>query len=191
MKKRNYAGVWANCIDENGGKIGKEIKSPYIEGRLFELIERNIIIGEKLPCFRTDLLKKYPFPQKKNCNQYVPEGIIWLKIAEKYKIRFLSKRLRVYYKDDNDKNSVMYRSKADNFALWGRLMFSITIINLIPNYFPRFSTTFFKHIILFIFIIKRNNYNLNHYINMIDLKFIRVLVIMIYPFGILFRNKVK
>lgn len=187
--KDDYAGIWANCIDQNGVIIGKETKSPFIEGRLFDLIERNIISGEKLPCFRTDLLKMFPFPKKENCNQYVPEGVIWLKIAEKHKIRILSNNLRIYHKSHNDKNSIMHKIKEKNYADWGKLMFSITVLNLISNYFPRHCFTFLKHIIIFIFIVKRNDYNLYHYIKMIDFKFIRYLAIALYPLAIFFQKE--
>ena len=180
-KRKQYVGIWSNCVNQNGVKIGKEIKRPFLDGNLFNLIHNNIITGEKLPCFRTEILKNHPYPTKKNCNEYVPEGVVWFEISEMYKIRFLPDYLRVYHQDIEDENAVMNIVKNDNYGLWGRLMLTIRIINICQIYFPKFPIVLFKAILRFIILIKKSGYSLSQNLKLIENKFIKALIILIFP----------
>tara|TARA_A100001015_G_C15006600_1_gene720996 strand:- start:344 stop:1255 length:912 start_codon:yes stop_codon:yes gene_type:complete len=181
-----YCGIWGNSVNQNGVKIGTEIKSPFIDGKLFDLTQKKIIIGEKLPSFRTEILKKHPFPTKINCNEYVPEGVVWIEISEEYKMRFLSDSLRIYYQDIEDEKTIMNIVKNDNYGYFGKLMFSIKILNIVKNYFPKYILIFSKHIIRFIILIKESEYSLFKYLTLIENKVVRTLIIIIYPASSLF-----
>lgn len=50
---------------------------------------------------RTQILKKYPFPEDKSV-RFVPENIVWDAIASQYKIRCINDALRVFYQDSGN-----------------------------------------------------------------------------------------
>ena len=45
---------------------------------------------------RTDVLRQFPFPEGE---RFVPEGLVWNRIARKYSARFVNEALRIYYFD--------------------------------------------------------------------------------------------
>jgi len=48
------------------------------------------------------ILRQFTFPKEYFNNGYIPEGILWSRIAEAgYKIIFINEPLRIYHNDDN------------------------------------------------------------------------------------------
>ncbi len=63
------------------------------------------IRGEKWGFHRTDVLRKYPFPEIPNCS-YVPESLVWNAIALRYRKRFVNEPLRIYYSAVRDERQI-------------------------------------------------------------------------------------
>lgn len=82
----------------------------YIEGRINKHIG-----GDKAEVFYTDILKKYPFPVYDN-EKFVPEDLIWIKMAQKYKMVHINKCIYIsdYLNDGLTKNGRKNKIESPN-----------------------------------------------------------------------------
>ncbi len=89
----DYCGVAGLCADRNGNIIGDRYP---IEAEHSTLRERQYVHkvrGEKWGCMRMDICREYPFP---DIDGFVPEGLVWLDIAKKYKDYCINEVWRIY-----------------------------------------------------------------------------------------------
>ena len=142
--QNNYAGIWGNCVDHDGQIFGEPFPRDRMDGKIFSLTNSGQLVGEKLPCFRTDILRHFPFPVLPGNSEYVPEGIVWLLISEKHMIRFINYSVRVYHQDIFDKDSLLNKTRNPLTGAWGKMIYCITCINLFENYFPKIFIIFIK-----------------------------------------------
>lgn len=79
---------------------------------LFEYRYTLKIKGDRAEVFKTDILKKYPFP-KFDDEKFVPESIIWNRIAQKYSMLFFNENVYEceYLEDGLSANSIFLRRK--------------------------------------------------------------------------------
>ncbi|MCM8757818.1 MAG: glycosyltransferase family 2 protein [Candidatus Omnitrophica bacterium] len=93
------AGVSGLCAYRDGSIVGTKypldsMDSDHIEIRTFYDVK-----GDKAEVFRTDILREFPFPS--NLGKFVPEGLIWNRIGQKYKMRYVNKIWRyIEYQPD-------------------------------------------------------------------------------------------
>ncbi|MBI3070816.1 MAG: glycosyltransferase family 2 protein [Deltaproteobacteria bacterium] len=139
-----YAGIIGHSSDANGKLAGKRLPSSHVDGSHFELVAGGVMVGEKLPSYRTDLLRGYPFPERHGDNSLVPEGVVWLRIGEAYTVRCIDTIVRVYHRDLTDDNTLMNRFKSPTSNAWGRMQYGIVALNLARTYWPRFAPMFAK-----------------------------------------------
>ena len=96
QQRAGFSGVSVLCMDQNGNLVGDLFPKDVIDSDSLELRYKYKVKGEKWGFHRTDILRRYPFPE--NLKQtYVPEDIVWNKIARKYKTRFVNEQLRIYW----------------------------------------------------------------------------------------------
>ena len=96
QQRGRFSGVSVLCMDQNGNLVGDLFPEDVMDSDSLELRYRYKVKGEKWGFQRTDILRRYPFPE--NLKQtYVPEDIVWNKIARKYKTRFVTEQLRIYW----------------------------------------------------------------------------------------------
>ena len=100
--------------------------------------------GETWGFHRTDVLKKYPFPED-NSVRFVPENIVWDAIASEYQIRCINEPLRIFYQDSgNQITKANPRKKAivkDYF---------LEMLNRDLKYFLNDPKTFIKWAVLYV-----------------------------------------
>lgn len=104
----HYAGVAACRGNENGKMIGTTFDStlPYVDCTSARR-EAHGMTGDKAEVVRTELLKKYPFPEYEG-ERFCPEAVFWVKLSsEGYQFRWYSDILYVceYLPDGLTKNS--------------------------------------------------------------------------------------
>jgi glycosyltransferase involved in cell wall biosynthesis len=120
--RNDYFSVCGLCVDQNGVLIGDMFPSDIFDSNSLEVIHKYRIGGEKWGFARTDILRKFPFPE--DVSGYVPEGLVWSRISRYYKTRFVNDCLRIYYL--NSENSVVdnsYKSPdkyAHGRAIWAQ-----------------------------------------------------------------------
>ncbi len=126
--KNEFSAVEGHCIDPNTGKIiGTKYPKDIFDSNTLELNYKYKIKGEKWGFQKTDILKEYPFPILKN-TKFIPEGIVWLKIARKYKKRCINKVLRIHILENDG-----ITRNLNNFSS-GRLEYYIFNINKNTDY---------------------------------------------------------
>lgn len=95
-EKTGFSGVAVHCMDRSGRRIGTRFPEDYMDLKPIEMYSRYRIRGEKWGLHRTDLLKKFPFPEIEG-ETFIPEGLVWNRIGSKYKVRYVNRSLRIYW----------------------------------------------------------------------------------------------
>jgi glycosyltransferase involved in cell wall biosynthesis len=143
-ERDKYAGVIGHCVDDDNRLVGKRYPAEHVDGSLFEMTMEGIIAGEKLPCYRTEVLRRFPFPERAGCTALVPEGTVWLQIGAKYRVRCIDKTVRLYHRDLSDSNALLNRYLRPESNPWGRMQYCLVVLNLAESYRPRFLMHFAK-----------------------------------------------
>ena len=66
----------------------------YIDSNPIDIVFKYNIFGDKGEIFKTDILRKFPFPEISG-EKFVPEGYIWNKIGKYYNLRYID--FGIYY----------------------------------------------------------------------------------------------
>ena len=93
-----YAGVTAACRDPSGARIGDPLPSATLDATALELRYRYRVGGERWGFVRTELLRRFPFPDRP-VRTYVPESLVWDRIGRDHRTRFVDEPLRIYHVD--------------------------------------------------------------------------------------------
>lgn len=115
------ADEWNKLKDnpQNGGVVGLDVNSKtgeiiggglpqdVIDCDAMEIRYRHHVSGDLKEVFRTDVLRKFPFPEiKGEC--FCPEQLVWFRIAQKYKLRYIKKPIyKVKYQPDGITSSIV------------------------------------------------------------------------------------
>jgi glycosyltransferase involved in cell wall biosynthesis len=95
-----YSAVTVLCENETGKIFGKRFPADpnggWIDSDSIEMNYRYRMTGDKWGFQRTDVLRQFPFPQE-NISGLVPEAVVWERISEHYKTRFVNEVLYTCY----------------------------------------------------------------------------------------------
>lgn len=94
--RSQFSGVTCLCMDEQGKIVGDPFPQDVMDSDELEMPHKYKVRGEKWGFHRTEVLKQFPFPNVPQ-RGYMPESIVWNKIATQYKKRFVNEPLRIYY----------------------------------------------------------------------------------------------
>jgi len=143
-KRESFTGIVTLCQFESGKICGDEFSSSPLDTNALDLRYIHKKRGETWGFHRTDILKKYPFPED-NSVRFVPENIVWDAIASKYQIRCINEPLRIFYQDSgNQITKANPRKKAivkDYF---------LEMLNRDLKYFLNDPKTFIKWAVLYV-----------------------------------------
>lgn len=122
LKRSQFAGILGNSIDAGGRLVGEVFPQSPLDGRHLQLVLDNAMVGEKLPCYRIDVLKMFPFPDN-GARAVIPEGLIWNRISVEYMTRCINEIVRVYHRDVNDSNSLMNSYVDPSSNAYGKFLY--------------------------------------------------------------------
>ncbi|MGC8890669.1 MAG: glycosyltransferase family 2 protein [bacterium] len=88
-QKPYFAGVSGLCAYRDGKIVGTKYPLDHLDSDSIEIRTFYDVKGDKCEVFRTEVLKEFPFPD--NLGRFVTEGIVWNRIALKYKMRFVNR----------------------------------------------------------------------------------------------------
>jgi glycosyltransferase involved in cell wall biosynthesis len=88
QEKPFFAGICGLCAYKDGKIVGTKFPFDSMTSDPIEIRTFYDVRGDKSEVFRTDVLKQFPFPE--NTGKFVPEGLIWNRIAQKYKMRYVN-----------------------------------------------------------------------------------------------------
>jgi glycosyltransferase involved in cell wall biosynthesis len=131
--RHQYSGVTGLCVDQFGQLVGMDFPSSPFDSDTLESTVKYKIKGEKSGFQRTDVLREFSFDDTYKSNGYIPEGILWISLANKgYKTRYVNEVFRKYY--INDGVSIMTTAKfADN--AYGTFQYTCLFLNSYRIYF--------------------------------------------------------
>lgn len=95
-QKENFSAITCLCIDQSGEIIGSHFPFDPTDSNSLEIRHKFKVTGEKWGFHRTNVLRQFPFPEISGY-KFIPEGIVWSRIARKYKTRFINEPLRIYF----------------------------------------------------------------------------------------------
>ena len=119
-KSEELAGIAGLDSDKNGNIIGSEFPKNIKKSTLFDLYNKYGVSGDKKLVYRTDLIKKFPYPIFDGEN-YVGLDYKYTKIDETHTLALLNKTLCIveYLEDGSSKNMIkQYRKNPKGFAFY-------------------------------------------------------------------------
>lgn len=88
---KDFAGLSALKGYENKKVIGTTVNEEYIDADVLTYRYKYRVLGDKSEVYRTDILKKYKFPEYRE-EKFLTEAVVWNRIAnDGYKIRWFNK----------------------------------------------------------------------------------------------------
>lgn len=102
-KRYEYTGVACLCMYADGKIVGDKYPYKSIDSTALENRYKLKIKGDKWGFHRVNVLKEFPFPEPRGAKMtHIPEDMVWLKIARKYKMRCINEALLVYHMDSGN-----------------------------------------------------------------------------------------
>ncbi|MBC7320003.1 glycosyltransferase family 2 protein [bacterium] len=110
-QKIYFAGVCGLCAYKDGRVVGTRYPFDSMDSDPIEIRTFYDVKGDKCEVFRTEVLREFPFPN--NLGKFVTEGLIWNRIAQKYKMRYINKvwNYTEYLQDGLTSKSIELRVK--------------------------------------------------------------------------------
>lgn len=87
-ERDGFVGLTALTADSAGKIVGTEFPHDTFDCDALELRYKHRVLGDKKGFLRTDVLREFPFPEDRG--RFVPEGIVWNRIALKYRTRHVN-----------------------------------------------------------------------------------------------------
>lgn len=113
-----FVGVCGLRADKNNCRIGGEVHFSILDCNSFDFRYKYRVKGDMAEVVRTDVLKKYSFPDIEN-EKFCAEGYVWNKIAQHYKFRYFYEKIYIceYLTDGLTAKSVRLRMRNCNTAM--------------------------------------------------------------------------
>ena len=181
--KDNIAGILTLCKDKKGRLIGSKFPQSCKEVSFCDVYNKYNVTGDKFTCFVTEILKRYPFPEKEDV-RFVMEAVVWHEISKKYNMICENEVLQIVnYQRDGLSNTEYTFDKVNGLAF--------SYLNLINNK----TYTFKKYPKLwafnYIFLIAYSKlYNLE-YFKYIEGCSSKILYFLFYPLGYVLYVKIN
>lgn len=115
-----FVGGCSLVMNVDGEVIGDRFPEDVFDASADALRFHYGIRGEKWGFLRTDVARLFPFPEMRGL-RYVPESIVWGRIASKYKERYVNRALRIYHDDGNERLSAPSWQDPHAFALGAQI----------------------------------------------------------------------
>jgi glycosyltransferase involved in cell wall biosynthesis len=113
LDREGFSGVTCHCEDAEGRLVGTPFPADIIDSTPIEMHLMKGVKGEKWGFHRTEVLRRFPFPQFSG-EKFIPEGLVWNRIARTYKVRFVNESLRIYRMDPDGLSSSLVRFRASS-----------------------------------------------------------------------------
>ena len=112
-----FSGVTGLCLDVQRQVVGNVFPRSPLDSNTLEAVYRYKIRGEKQGFTRTSVLREFPFPEIHG-TKYMPESIVWTRIARKYLTRYINEPVRIYHQDSGNQLTKSVVAHARGYAFW-------------------------------------------------------------------------
>jgi glycosyltransferase involved in cell wall biosynthesis len=100
-EKKNFAGITALAKNQYGHLIGQKFPADVFDSTNAEIQMRHQVFGEKWGFNRTDVLRKFPYPEIED-EKFICSRLIWNRISVVYKTRFINEVLEIFRESGSD-----------------------------------------------------------------------------------------
>lgn len=116
FERRRYAGVAGLCAFPSGEIVGNRFPQDVLDSDSVEIRVRYRIKGDKCEVWRTAVLREFPFPE--DLGRFVTEALVWNRIAQFYKLRYVNEAWMVkeYQPEGLSARSVGLRASSPHAA---------------------------------------------------------------------------
>jgi len=83
------AGISGLCAYRDGRIVGTRYPFDSMDSDSIEIRTFYDVKGDKCEVFKTEVLRKFPFPS--NLGRFVTEGLVWNRIGQKYRMKYVNK----------------------------------------------------------------------------------------------------
>ncbi|MBK8698717.1 MAG: glycosyltransferase family 2 protein [Saprospiraceae bacterium] len=188
-KRSGFSGVTARCMDQYGKEIGSVFPHSPLDSDTLETTVKFKIAGEKSGFQRTDIMQKFSFGDEYKNKGYIPEGLLWISIANQgYKTRYINEIVRVYYVDEGGSIMSTNNFKANSFGKYKYALLFMNSFRLYYLYNPKHILGQMRNYIASGLIQQKTIFRLYSDIRNIYLK---ILFIFMLPMAYLFLKKQK
>jgi hypothetical protein len=96
-ERSSFASILCLTMDQHGRLHGEPFPESPLDTDYLTLFFRLRVPGEKWGCYRTDVLRHYPYPVAPGPSAYMLEGVTWYRMARAYRSRCVNDVLRTWY----------------------------------------------------------------------------------------------
>ncbi len=135
-QRSRYIAITGLCATPDGHIVGDMFPRDLIDATSLDMAFKYHVRGEKFGCMRTDVLRKFPFPE--DVEGFVPESLVWRAMARAgYLTRFVNQVFRVYYDSADSLSSQGKATQQHALGLW--LLAQDTVVECLPwfRYSPK------------------------------------------------------
>lgn len=120
-QRPEFSAVTCLCQDQEGRVVGDPFPAPVVDSNSLEMRHRLKVRGEKWGFHRTEVLRRFPFPE--DVPGHVPEDVVWMAIARQYRTRYVNEALRIYRtpavgNEEQVSQGRNWRAMAPGHVLW-------------------------------------------------------------------------
>lgn len=112
LTRDRYSGVAGLFAYASGEIVGTPFPAPIIDSNAVEIRTIHNVAGDKFGMIRTDVLRRFPFPE--DLGSFVTESLIWNRIAKAYNERYINEVLayKEYQTNGLSSNSIKIRARS-------------------------------------------------------------------------------
>jgi glycosyltransferase involved in cell wall biosynthesis len=125
-ERQSFCGVGGLCVDQHGKLVGERFPREPLDADMLERHYLYRVRGEKCVMMRTELVRRFPFPEIKKTS-FIPEGRVWFEVAKAHKIRWVNEIFRLYYTGQG--GNLSDRSHSLQESAPGRMHYYVWMLN--------------------------------------------------------------
>ena len=180
-ERSSFCLLGGHCRDQDGALIGSTFPRSPFDTTAQESAFVYRIRGEKFVVRRTEIFRRYPFPEIAGTN-YIPEPLVGLQIGRSYKFRFVNEVFRIYYVDKTPGNLSSRRNVA--MGARGRLCYNVWLLNHEIKYFWYSPVPFIKAAAMIPVVSRYAGRSFRDFWQELDTRSAKLLVLAMYPLAI-------
>lgn len=97
---KNIVGISGTRVTSSGDRVGGDLSFDTLVCNSMELRYKYHVKGDMAEVWRTDILRRYPFPTFED-EKFVVESVVWFRIAKSYDVKWVDKPIYVCeYRED-------------------------------------------------------------------------------------------
>jgi glycosyltransferase involved in cell wall biosynthesis len=181
-ERQSFCGVGGLCVDQHGKLVGGRFPREPLDADMHERHYIYRIKGEKCVMMRTELVRRFPFPEIKKTS-FVPEGRVWFEVAKTRKIRWVNETFRIYYINGRSDGSTLTSRSNLHESAAGRMDYYVWLLNNNLKYFFHSPKPFLTASVMLPLVARLSNCSITSTVMSLENRLARALMLVVLPIG--------